>query len=506
MRRPELEGKVVIQRKTADLARSAAANRVDATIAPRTEDRSDNENSRDSRQNQPVGLMTFSAKGLIFAREYGIVHRVRARREIDEMQFGQQHLRIAPAMVAALALACAGAFAIVRSAPASADQIKALIEQTDAANHEEKSDDGALPAFVPNRHVLSTDGIGGPTAPTETKPQRQIKFEPIVPPAPATPPAESQAPPPTPRIAAKTLFGAAKVPAPLAPRVIGNYSLGCLAGAERMPDDGPTWQAMRLSRNRHWAHPSLVALVEQLSSDAKKLDGWPGLLLGDMSQPRGGPMLSGHASHQVGLDADIWLTPMPDRKLTGREREDISATSMLDKTDLAVDPKVFTDKHVALLKRAASYPQVERILVHPAIKKALCIAAGSDRRWLGKVRPIGGHYYHFHIRISCPAGSPLCKPQKPPTGEDGCGKEVDEWLARLAPRKGPPPPKPPGYKPKPPKPPIWMAQLPHQCALVLEKGPNGIAIPKDAWPAPKSAVATHAHDATRSHSAAAKKP
>jgi murein endopeptidase len=33
-----------------------------------------------------------------------------------------------------------------------------------------------------------------------------------------------------------------------------------------------------------------------------------GLLIGDMSQPRDGPMLYGHSSHQIGLDVDI--TPM----------------------------------------------------------------------------------------------------------------------------------------------------------------------------------------------------
>ena len=281
-------------------------------------------------------------------------------------------------------------------------------------------------------------------------------------------------------IAAKTLFGAAKAPAPLAARSIGSYARGCLSGAVALPVDGPAWQAMRLSRNRNWGHPKLVALVERLAGDAQKLDSWPGLLVGDISQPRGGPMLTGHASHQIGLDADIWLTPMPDRRLSNKEREEINATSMLDSTDLAVDPKIFTDKHVSLIKRAASYPEVERVLVHPAIKKALCKAAGTDRRWLGKVRPIGGHYYHFHIRMACPPGMGSCTPQKPPTGDDGCTKEVDEWLARLAPSKTPEPPKPPGYKPPPPKPPITMAQLPQECTAVLESGPEGVAVPAEA--------------------------
>ncbi len=102
----------------------------------------------------------------------------------------------------------------------------------------------------------------------------------------------------------------------------GFYSKGCFSGGVAIPVDGPTWQAMRLSRNRRWGHPTMIALIEKLSRDAAAKDGWPGLLIGDISQPRGGPMLTGHASHQIGLDADIWLTPMPSRTLIGqRARE-----------------------------------------------------------------------------------------------------------------------------------------------------------------------------------------
>jgi penicillin-insensitive murein endopeptidase len=260
---------------------------------------------------------------------------------------------------------------------------------------------------------------------------------------------------------------------------------------------------MRLSRNRNWGHPKLVDLVERLATTAQKNDGWPGLLVGDLSQPRGGPMLTGHASHQLGLDADVWLTPMPDRRLSNREREDIAATSMLDSTDLAVDPKIFTEKHVALLKRAASFPEVERVLVHPAIKKALCQAAGTNRGWLGKVRPIQGHYYHFHVRIGCPPGSIGCQPQKAVTGDDGCAKEVDEWLVRLARNKLPAPPKPPGWKPAPPKPPISVVDLPADCRMVLESGADGIPVPPEALIASAPRTGKHAkkhgkaHDATQ---------
>src|SRR5438094_7692097 len=105
---------------------------------------------------------------------------------------------------------------------------------------------------------------------------------------------------------AKELFGRKTAPAPLQARTIGFYAKGCLAGGVALPINGPTWQVMRLSRNRNWGHPALVEYLERLSEKGAQV-GWSGLLVGDMSQARGGPMISGHASHQVGLDADIWL-------------------------------------------------------------------------------------------------------------------------------------------------------------------------------------------------------
>ena len=124
---------------------------------------------------------------------------------------------------------------------------------------------------------------------------------------------------------ANQLFGGVAAPAPLAVRAIGSYAKGCLAGAVSLPINGPAWQVMRLSRDRNWGHPRLLDFLERFAADARTLDGWPGLLVGDMSQPRGGPMITGHSSHQVGLDVDLWLTPMPDRTLTVQEREDMIA-------------------------------------------------------------------------------------------------------------------------------------------------------------------------------------
>lgn len=271
---------------------------------------------------------------------------------------------------------------------------------------------------------------------------------------------------------AKFYFGAMKEPAPLKARSIGSYAKGCLAGAEALPINGDTWQVMRLSRNRNWGHPALIKFLEDLAHDAPSL-GWRGLLVGDLAQPRGGPMTSGHASHQIGLDADIWLTEMPDHRLSNQEREDKSAISMLKGrldvkgADRTVDPAKWSDAHARLIKRAASDKRVARIFVSPAIKKALCdFEKGKDRDWLRTVRPWWGHHYHFHVRLSCPSGNDGCKDQNLPPPGDGCGKELAYWLSDepWVPKK----PKEPTKKPKVvKKKPLALSALPKACEQVL---------------------------------------
>jgi penicillin-insensitive murein DD-endopeptidase len=160
--------------------------------------------------------------------------------------------------------------------------------------------------------------------------------------------------------------------------------------------------------------------------------GWNGLLIGDLAQPRGGPMLTGHWSHQVGLDADIWLTPMPDRILSAKEREEMFATNVVADDWNDVNPKIWSPAHIGILKAAATDPEVERVLINPAIKKALCRDVKRDRGWLNKMRPVLGHNYHFHIRIGCPNGDAACKPQPPVPADEGCGKDLDWWFGKEA--------------------------------------------------------------------------
>ncbi len=215
--------------------------------------------------------------------------------------------------------------------------------------------------------------------------------------------------PDAPSTPAMELFARKLTPFPGPARSIGSYSDGCLSGAVPLPITGPSWQVMRLSLNRNWGNPHLVRFLKRFGKNAKKI-GWNGLLVGDMSLPRGGPMIIGHNSHQVGLDADIWLIPMPDHVQTPEEREFSLAVDVVAKDQLDVDPQVWTPTRTDLIRTAAQDPAVTRIFVNAAIKKAMCREAGADREWLSKVRPWYGHAEHFHVRINCPADSPECKP------------------------------------------------------------------------------------------------
>ena len=170
----------------------------------------------------------------------------------------------------------------------------------------------------------------------------------------------------------------------------------------------------------------------------------------------GGPMLNGHWSHQVGLDADIWLSPMPDRELTREEREQMMATNVVADDWKDVNPNIWSPKYIALYKLIANEPGVERVLANPAIKKALCRDVKGDRSWLHKIRPVYGHNYHLHIRISCPENSPECKTQPATPADEGCGKELDWWFSKKTLN-----PMPGVSKP------ILMSALPAACRQVL---------------------------------------
>lgn len=259
---------------------------------------------------------------------------------------------------------------------------------------------------------------------------------------------------------AKMEFSGVRGPSFQSPEPFGGYSRGCAAGNVALPETGESWQAMRLSRNRNWGQPELVDMVQDLGRYMKRI-GWGGIYVGDMSQPRGGPMLSAHRSHQIGLDADIWLYPATDMTLSRRQRENLSAVSMQRAGGAFVNSNWSRGQH-ELVKRAAQDPRTARIFIFPGAKVQMCNDETGDRSWLRKVRPWYGHHEHIHVRISCPDGARGCENQAPPPPGDGCA-EAQAWVDDIL----NPPPTDPNAPAATPRPELRLADLPRQCASVL---------------------------------------
>jgi len=259
---------------------------------------------------------------------------------------------------------------------------------------------------------------------------------------------------------AKQLFGARSGPSEHSSAAFGTYNRGCLAGAEQLPETGPTWQAMRLSRNRNWGHPEAIRFIRRLSVAATRA-GWNGLYVGDISQPRGGPMLTGHASHQMGLDMDIWMLPPGRLNLSRAERESLSSINVRSADQRRVNGN-WTEGHHRVMRAAARDPAVARIFVTAPVKLQMCADETGDRSYLRKIRPWWGHNTHFHVRLNCPAGERGCREQDPIPPGDGCADAV--WWVTDALR----PAKPDPNAPKPVRRgPLTMADLPNQCQTVL---------------------------------------
>jgi len=267
---------------------------------------------------------------------------------------------------------------------------------------------------------------------------------------------------PGPLTPAKQLFGRETRPTHSASEPIGFYARGCLAGGEALPLTGPDWQVMRPSRDRYWGDPELISFIERFANKVRHVSHWAGILIGDMAQPRGGPMLNGHASHQIGLDVDIWLRPMPPRLLSRAEREDMMSTNLVRPDGLDVDPRTWSPDDFAVLRAAAEDPEVQRIFVNAAIKKAMCREAHDRGAWLEKLRPMYGHKYHFHVRLYCPKDDKACEPQTPVRGGVGCDRAaLAYWFSPgvLHPRPAPHP----KHRRQ-----LTLADLPAPCRVVLK--------------------------------------
>jgi murein endopeptidase len=166
---------------------------------------------------------------------------------------------------------------------------------------------------------------------------------------------------------------------------VGDPAAGRLLRGVRLPSEGDhfyTWDPVkRRSPNRSWRRWGTDRLVRVLLEVAREYHkAHPGarrMAIGDLSRPRGGdfgPQFGyiGHASHQNGLDADIYY-PRAD----GRAR---------------------APRYASQIDRGLSQELVDRFVA----KGAVVIYVGPNtglRGPPGVVVPLVNHDNHLHVRV-----------------------------------------------------------------------------------------------------------
>ncbi len=211
---------------------------------------------------------------------------------------------------------------------------------------------------------------------------------------------------------------------PRALEIQGSYSHGCIAGAQALSQVGSGYQLMRTSRNRFYGTPELIQFAQKLGRFADSHQHT--VLLGDLSQPRGGPMPSGHASHQTGLDMDVWLANIDALGVSLAQTENLSMQTVVDKVKGRLNTR-WHPIYAQYLQYSAEQPEVARIFVNPVIKAHLCEIT-PNAKWLAKLRPWWNHDAHFHVRLHCPPQQLFCESQTPLSSDNGCVADLAQWI------------------------------------------------------------------------------
>jgi murein endopeptidase len=200
------------------------------------------------------------------------------------------------------------------------------------------------------------------------------------------PPVATTAPAPLPPVLTPTATPTpTPVPAARPSRAVGLPWKGRLVRGRQLPPEGPgyvTWDPiLKRVGNRGWRRWGTERLLDTVrgvvAAYAVRHPDAPPVLVGDLSRPRGGdfgPRFGGigHASHQNGLDADVYY-PRLDRRLRRARRPDL------------VDRAAAQELVDAFVRAGAVY-----VFVGPSL---------DLRGPRGIVQPLVNHDDHLHVRL-----------------------------------------------------------------------------------------------------------
>jgi len=206
-------------------------------------------------------------------------------------------------------------------------------------------------------------------------------------------------------------------------QAIGFYSKGELKFADKMASESTHHIKLFLPRNRGFGTLMLINIAMEASSILNaNFPAGERVQFGDMSNKDGG-FLSGHNSHQNGLDVDVSYMRMDYRE---QDQFDIDGFDENFVIKNILSPNFDMERNLFIFKSLVSTNKVNRIFVDQVIKNAICehvIKIGQRelyRETLRRLRHWPNHLNHFHLRLVCPSDSSKCEEQTPPPDGDGC--------------------------------------------------------------------------------------
>lgn len=208
----------------------------------------------------------------------------------------------------------------------------------------------------------------------------------------------------------------------------GFYSSGCLLGALEISESGKGFQLLKPERRRNFTHPETKKLFTHVMAKHFEKHG-NYYLTGDFSLSQGGPTLSGHSSHQNGLDIDIFFDST--KSVLSRNALKIHKIDSYLLNNEKINLKKWNKPLEELIVMFAKDERVDRLFIHPKFKQLFCekrYELKLSEKDLIKIRPWYGHDEHIHVRLSCPADSPNCVKQPIPQEKETCGKDLNWWF------------------------------------------------------------------------------
>jgi penicillin-insensitive murein DD-endopeptidase len=202
----------------------------------------------------------------------------------------------------------------------------------------------------------------------------------------------------------------------------GFYSNGKLLNPHELPLEGFGFVKLFRPRSRGYGTYDLVALLQETAAKLQLLHpSRDRVQIGDASQFSGGPV-SGHVSHQNGLDADVAFLRV-DQTEQDASRTDGFRESFVNKGRLTANFDLRRNWDYA--KILISTGRVQRLFVGEVVRREMCNYVrsigelGSEAETMRRLRVVAGHTDHYHIRLTCPQNSPNCRSQEEvPAGPD----------------------------------------------------------------------------------------